>query len=158
MKKTCLYLLVLIIITSCSRTYYIVRHAEKAAPDASIGSDVPLSDAGRVRAIALRDALKSKKIRSIYSTNTIRTRTTVEPLSVELGIPIQTYGPIPDSAFLRKLQQSRGNSLIVGHSNTVDDIVNMLSGEKKISDLNDNAYNNLFVVKLNGNGKVVRVQ
>jgi len=40
---------------------------------------------------------------------------------------------------------------VVGHSNTVDDIVNKLCGQVKIaSDLNDGEYDNLFVVKIKG--------
>jgi hypothetical protein len=39
----------------------------------------------------------------------------------------------------------------VGHSNTVDDIVNALTGEKSIpGDLQDSEYDNLFVVTYKG--------
>jgi broad specificity phosphatase PhoE len=158
MKKACLYILVLLTLTSCSRTYYIVRHAEKAAPDASMSSDVPLSDAGRARALALKEKLNNKNISTIYSTNFIRTKTTAEPLSSALKVPIGIYGPMPDSAFMRKLREGKGNVLIVGHSNTVDDVVNMLTGVKKLNDLEDSVYNNLFVVKMNRNGKVIKTE
>ena len=158
MKKACLYILILLTLTSCGRTYYIVRHAEKAAPDATMSSDVPLSDAGRARAAVLKEELQNKKISRIYSTNYIRTRSTAEPLSSALGVPIDTYGPMPDSAFLRKLLGEKGNVLIVGHSNTVDDVVNMLTGVKQYSDLNDSVYNHLYVIKVNRKGKVMDLQ
>lgn len=158
MKKVCLYILVLFILTSCSRTYYIVRHAEKAAPNAAMSSNVPLSDAGVARAFALKEELQNKKITTIYSTNTIRTKSTAEPLSSALGVPVGIYGPMPDPAFMRKLRDGKGNVLIVGHSNTVDDVVNMLTGEKKYSDLKDSVYNHLYVVKINRGGKVVKTE
>ena len=158
MKKVCLYILVLFILTSCTRTYYIVRHAEKAAPDASMSSDVPLSDAGRARALALQQKLQPEKISAIYSTNYIRTKSTAEPLSSATGVPIGIYGPMPDSIFMRKLRDASGNVLIVGHSNTVDDVVNMLTGEKTYTDLPDSVYNHLYVVKMNRKGKVVKTQ
>jgi phosphohistidine phosphatase SixA len=66
-------------------------------------------------------------------------------------LPIEIYGPTPDSAFVSLLRSKRKNVLIVGHSNTVDDIVNMLCGEIKIpGDLKDNEYGNLFIVKKKG--------
>ena len=47
-----------------------------------------------------------------------------------------------------KLKKLKKNILVVGHSNTVDDIVNGLCNSKKIAaDLQDNEYDNLFVVK-----------
>jgi broad specificity phosphatase PhoE len=135
-----------------------VRHAEKAAPDASMGSDVPLSEAGRTRALALQQKLQQEKISAIYSTNFKRTKSTAEPLSAATGVPIGIYGPMPDSAFMRKLRDASGNVLIVGHSNTIDDVVNMLTGEKTYTDLPDSVYNHLYVVKLNRKGKVVKTQ
>ena len=101
MKKACLYILILFTLTSCTRTYYIVRHAEKAAPDASMSTDVPLSEAGRERSLALQRQLQDEKISAIYSTNYIRTKNTAEPLSAAIGVPVGIYGPMPDSAFLR---------------------------------------------------------
>jgi phosphohistidine phosphatase SixA len=151
MHKLAFVVTIAIFLTSCSRTYYIVRHAEKAVPSPgttmSTPDDPPLSDQGKARAQALKEVLKDKNIASIYSTNTVRTRTTAEPLSQHTGVSIQTYGPRPDSTFINSLKNSNGNVLVVGHSNTVDDIVNGLVNQKKLSDLADSEYNNLFVIK-----------
>jgi len=147
MKILCLCLLVLSL-TACSHTYYIVRHAEKAAPNSAMTTDVPLSDAGKARATALKEELRDRKIRQIFSTNTTRTKSTAEPLREALGLTITQYGPAPDSAFIRQLKQIKSNVLIVGHSNTVDDIVNGLTNRQTIpGDIDDAAYDNLFVVK-----------
>lgn len=148
------FLIVSIVLTSHAQTYYIVRHAEKMATDSAsmMNSDPPLSDAGKDRATTLKEVLKKKDIRYIFSTNTLRTRATAEPLSESKHIPIQTYGPKPDSSFIRRLKGLNGNVLIVGHSNTVDDIVNGLCGKLLLNDLPDAAYDNLFIVT-NNNGQ-----
>jgi hypothetical protein len=41
--------------------------------------------------------------------------------------------------------------LIVGHSNTVDDIVNKLTGQNLLQDLPNSQYGDLFIVKKKGN-------
>ncbi|MGC4034599.1 MAG: phosphoglycerate mutase family protein [Chitinophagaceae bacterium] len=135
------------IATSCSHTYYIVRHAEK---DQAEGNDPALSEAGKVRAIVLRDELKPKHIRYIYSTATVRARSTAMPLSEATSVPITVYAST-DSLVVQLKQIRKGNVLIVGHSNTVDDIVNKLCDETKIAkDLSETQFDNLFIVKFKG--------
>lgn len=137
---------------SCSRTVYVVRHAEKATSSDSsrmMKDDPSLSEAGKVRALVLKDELAGKHIRHIYSTNTIRTRSTAEPLSEAIKIYIETYKNI--DSLISTIKSAKGNVLVVGHSNTVDDIVNKLCGQVKIAtDLKDGEYDNLFIVKIKG--------
>jgi phosphohistidine phosphatase SixA len=72
-------------------------------------------------------------------------------LADQLGLKIETYGPMPDSTFINKLRSLKKNVLIVGHSNTVDDIVNMLCKRKEVAgDLPDSAYSKLFIVTVKG--------
>ena len=149
----------LLILASCSHSYYIVRHAEKATQGTNMSSDVPLSDAGKERAVALKEVLKNKKIGYIFSTNTIRTKTTAQPLADYLRLQIEIYKPMLDSAFINQLRSLKKNTLIVGHSNTVDDIVNMLYNKKEIpGDLKDSEYDNLFIVKKKGSHYVFSVK
>lgn len=149
MSRVLLFLIVLSA-SSCSSTYYIVRHAEKEAPANVMTSDVPLSAEGRERAEALRGELQRQGIRRIYSTNYIRTRETAQPLSATTGISIETYDP-KDTGFITRLRNiDKGNTLIVGHSNTVDDLVNGLTGKNLLQDLPDTQYGDLFVVKKKG--------
>jgi 2,3-bisphosphoglycerate-dependent phosphoglycerate mutase len=148
-KSICFGLLLLA--SSCNTTYYIARHAEKASSKI-MSSDVPLSAEGAERAIALKDSLLHKQIKYIFSTNFTRTKATAGPLSNALNIPITTYDP-NDPVFITKLHSLKGNVLIIGHSNTVDDLVNTLVGKKILNDLPDNAYGDLFIVK-KGKGDV----
>ncbi|MBD0332590.1 MAG: histidine phosphatase family protein [Chitinophagaceae bacterium] len=138
-----------LIFYACNNTFYIVRHAEKETASTMI-TDVPLSKAGEQRAYSLKDALKNKHIRYIFSTNTLRTTSTVKLLSNTIGVKIHLY-EAPDASFINQLKEiKRGNVLIVGHSNTVDDIVNGLTGKKILNDLADDEYGDLFIVKRQG--------
>jgi phosphohistidine phosphatase SixA len=140
-----------LVFSSCSHSYYIVRHAEKATQEANMSSDVPLTEKGKQRAEALKEILKNKKIASVFSTNTIRTKSTAQPTADYFHLATEIYGPRPDSAFIALLKLKKKNTLIVGHSNTVDDIVNMLCGETMVpGDLPDSEYNKLFTVKKKG--------
>jgi 2,3-bisphosphoglycerate-dependent phosphoglycerate mutase len=132
--------LLCLMLLSCSTTrYYIVRHAEKESA-ATMTSGVPLSDQGRQRALSLKNVLINKNVQRIFSTNYARTLATAQPLSTATGISIETYQPA-DSTFSNRLKEvSRGNVFIVGHSNTVDDIVNGLMGKERLQDLPDTQY------------------
>ncbi|HUQ96630.1 MAG TPA: phosphoglycerate mutase family protein [Chitinophagaceae bacterium] len=126
-------------------TFYIVRHAEKEA--AVMTPDVPLSAQGTQHAQALKAALQEKQIAKIFSTAYVRTVATAQPLSEALHIPIETYNAA-DTGFINVLKKYKGiNVLIVGHSNTVDDLVNGLTGKMILHDLPDTQYGDLFIVK-----------
>jgi 2,3-bisphosphoglycerate-dependent phosphoglycerate mutase len=142
--------------SSCAatNTWYIVRHAEKESGTTMTAStiktsDVPLSEQGMKRAEELKNQLQSKKIKYIYSTNTIRAKSTAEPLSKAIAVPVQIYNSV-DSGFVHTLKNAEGNVLVVGHSNTVDDIINSLLGKKILNDLPDAQYGDLFIVHRRG--------
>ena len=142
---------ILLVFSSCSHTYYIVRHAEKATQGSNMSSDVPLTDEGKERAKTIKEILKNKKIAYVFSTNTIRTKSTAQPTADYFHLTTEIYGPGLDSAFIILVKSKKKNTLIVGHSNTVDDIVNMLAGKKELTtDLPDTEYNRLFIVKIKG--------
>src|SRR5687768_17890657 len=90
------FLLVTILFSSCTTTYYVVRHAEKEAGTTMTAttvrtSDVPLSLEGERRAEALKNLLNNKSVNQIWSTNTIRTKKTVEPYGMAVGKEIRLY-------------------------------------------------------------------
>jgi phosphohistidine phosphatase SixA len=148
-----------LLLVSCSTTIYVVRHAEKATgidPETmQTIKDPPLTLEGQERALALKQLLSGKNIKHIYSTNTLRTISTAKPLKeLFLKVPLQLYSSKTDSMdiFIQQLKSIRkGNSLVVGHSNTVDDIANKICGTSVVSgDLKDNEYDNLFIIKKKG--------
>ncbi len=145
----------LFFISSCGNTIYIVRHGEKTVAAANMSSDVELSDAGNERALALKEELKSKNIKYIFSTKYKRTMGTAKPLDEYLDkVQTQFYSPSKDSAsaFIEKLKSiKKGDVLVVGHSNTIDDIANMLTGSTVVSgDLKETDYDNLYEIKRKG--------
>lgn len=154
-----LFLLCSLFLFSCGTTIYVVRHAEKETgidpTTMKTFTDPPLTNGGQERAMKLREMLGGKDIKHIYSTNTLRTISTARPLKeLSLKIPIEIYSSRPDSmdAFIVQLKNIRkGNVLVVGHSNTVDDIANKLCQSTVVTgDLKDNEYDNLFIIKRKG--------
>jgi broad specificity phosphatase PhoE len=143
---------VLLFLLSCkSTTWYVVRHAERENGAAMV-SDPPLSAEGEKQAIDLKNYLQDKNIKTIYSTNYARTVATAEPIRKALGLTLKIYDPKKNDQLIDELKKnSDGNVLVVGHSNTVDDVVNGLTGEAKMTDLADTEYGNVFIVKKKGN-------
>ena len=150
MKFLATLLIYPVFLTSCSHTYYIVRHAEKDTGSQGTqmtANDPPLSEPGRQRSETLKDILKDMNIAYVFATNTIRAESTAQPIADYFAITIQLYSKT-DSAFFEQLKQLKKNVLIVGHSNTVKNIVNGLCNAEKVNaDLSDNEYDNLFAVK-----------
>ncbi|MFT4023861.1 MAG: phosphoglycerate mutase family protein [Flavihumibacter sp.] len=139
-------------ITGCSHRYYVVRHAEKAAAPAGnedLAKDPNLSVAGAERTRALQQRLQNAKITRVYSTATIRTESTAAPVATYFNLPIRKYTKV-DTAFINRLRSLKENVLVVGHSNTVDEIVNGLVPSAHMTDLPETEYDNLFIIKKKG--------
>ena len=74
-------------------------------------------------------------------------------MSEQIGVPIVFYQPSKDStdALITRLKEFKDNVVVVGHSNTVDDLVNKLTGRMDVpGDLPDSEYDNLFIVTKKG--------
>ena len=148
-RTLCLFSL--LFLAACkSTTYFVVRHAEKEG--ARTLSDPPLTTEGEKQALDLKNYLQNKNIKAVYSTNYARTLATAEPTRVLYGVNVKTYNPANHNQLIEELKTiSDGNVLVVGHSNTVDDLVNGLMGNIQFADLPDTEYGSLFIVKKKGN-------
>ena len=122
-------------------TVYIVRHLQKAT-----GDDPPLTAEGAAGAEKLRDMLAKKKVTAIYATQTKRAMQTAEPLAKKLGLAVIAYDPKDPAALAEKVAKDRNAVLIVGHSNTVPELV-AKAGGKQPAPLSDTDYGTVFVVK-----------
>lgn len=133
-------------------TIYLVRHAEKAADGTA---DPKLSKAGKNRAMALIYTLQEDTLNAVFSTNTIRTLSTGIPIADYNAIDIQRYNPKDHETFLEKiLTLYKGKTvLIVGHSNTVPKMLNLLLGNNRYKQFKENQYNDLFMVQSKGLGE-----
>ncbi len=136
------------------RQIYIVRHAEKlTGPEA--GRNPDLSTEGKARAKTLAALLQNKHITHIYSSDTIRTRDTAAPLSDMTGIRVQIYDPRHLDALATRIKAEKGNSLIVGHSNTIRETVLALGGQVEDAPIDEaSEYDRLYRVDLRKDGTV----
>ena len=133
-------------------TIFIVRHAEKA--DAT--KDPDLSEVGRARAEALAKMLKDANITAIYATEFKRTQQTAAPLAKALSITITTLPAEDNAALIAKLRASTGNALVVGHGDTIPDLIKALGISDPIN-IGENDYDNLFAVVLDQKPHLIRL-
>ena len=135
--------------TSGTTTIYVVRHAEKLSSD----SDSPLSPAGEERAVALADRLTDAKVDRIYASTKLRTQQTVGVLAKQLGLePVLLEPGAVDELVARINAEDRGKVvLVVGHNNTVPNIVKGLSGQE-VEALPEACFDRLFRVTIAADG------
>jgi broad specificity phosphatase PhoE len=134
----------------------VVRHAEKSTDDPR---DPSLSPEGQERAKALSSMLRNAGVTDIYTTQYKRTRQTAQPLAQQSGIailerPINASNSATYAHDLAReiLTRSAGKGvLVVGHSNTVPDIVKALSGSA-VPAITDTEYDHIFIVTIPTSG------
>ena len=137
-------------------TILVVRHAEKVA---GTDRDPSISEAGQRRARALVDVAGDARVAAVYTSQTKRTRETAQPLADRSGVPVTVVeaggGDGRQKAAelaSRILSKHRGETvLVVGHSNTVPQIVEALSGTQ-VPAIEDHEYDHLFVVVVPATG------
>ena len=141
-------------------TIFLVRHAERAdtAPGTSptMAADPDLSDAGRARADSLATALKDAKITAIYATEFKRTQQTAAPLAKALGLTVTIVTSKSAPELIDHLKRSKGNVLVVGHSNTVPDIITALGVTTPVT-IGDDDFDNMFLVTLSSPSALLRL-
>lgn len=130
-----------------SPAIFIVRHAERADAGGPAQADPALSQAGKVRASSLAEALRDARISAIYTTEYKRTQETAAPLAASLGVKSEIIPAKDESGLIAKLKANSGNVLVVGHSNTVPEIIKALGISTPVT-LAENDYDDLFLVGL----------
>ena len=134
-------------------TIFVVRHAERA--DAT--KDPDLSEAGRARAEALAKALRDANITAICATEFKRTQQTAAPLAKALGITVTVLQAQDSAALIAKLRALNGNALVVGHGDTIPNLIKALGLSEPIN-IAENDYDNLFSVVLDGKPQLIRLR
>ena len=140
-------------------TIWVVRHAEKEMSDPK-EKDPDLSPEGKERAEALAKYLKGEKLDSIFSTNYKRTKLTGYPTADKIGLTIKTYDAAAQNVFAEGLiKNAKGKKmLIIGHSNTIQEILVAFGAKKPVKDLTDDDYDYVFILTLKGDKKEVKVE
>lgn len=128
---------------------YLVRHGEKA----SVGKDPALTPQGQQRAHNIATILHRTGIQAIFSTPTARTLQTAQPLAQKLGLKIEHYDPATPKALVDKVRSLHGPALVVGHSNTLPELVRLFGGEPG-ADIADDEYDRLYQLTASPDGAV----
>jgi phosphohistidine phosphatase SixA len=148
-------------------TVILARHAEKMdAPR----EDPPLTEAGTARAQKLAGLLAGAGIKAIYTSQFLRTKLTAEPLAKQLGVPVTplTLQMKPSNPrevseqsirqIVDKIMERPGEtSLVIGHSNSVPDVIRMLGGDA-VPTIDEKKFDDLFIVTVYAKGKAKVVQ
>lgn len=138
-------------------TLIFVRHAERAEVPAA---DPGLTDAGQARAKLLAEVLKDVDVvagvDAIYATQFRRTQRTAAPLAGVLGLEVDVADAGAVAEFMEDiLRKHKGEIvLIVGHSDTIAPMIAELGGSKKLPDIAEDEYDNLYIVTIPWFGKV----
>ena len=135
--------------------YYLFRHAEKIA-DGENPRDPALTEEGIVRAENLAEMLGDEGVTQIYSSDYIRTRETVAPLSAATGVAIEIYDPRDLPGFANRLKEIDGVIVISGHSNTTPELTALLSGHET-EPMEESEYDRLYRVEKSGDEFTVTV-
>jgi phosphohistidine phosphatase SixA len=152
LKRSMIVFVLALLITSpaaAQSAVFLVRHAERAdsAPGASptMGADPDLSAAGRARAKSLATLLKDAKVTAIFATEFKRTQQTAAPLAKALRLTVKVIPSKSTADLVKQVEATRGNVLVVGHSNSVPDVVKALGISTPLT-IDDDDFDNLFIV------------
>lgn len=124
---------------------FLVRHAERADAGSTAQKDPNLSATGSARAQALAATLCDAKISAVYTTEFHRTQETAQPLADKLGLQPQIVPAKETGELVAAIQRGAGNVLVVGHSNTLPEIMRAL-GIPEAPTLGEHDYDDLFVI------------
>jgi broad specificity phosphatase PhoE len=152
------------------KTVFLVRHAERADEPRQ---DPPLTEKGIARSEALARLLGTANIKAIYTSQFARTKLTGEPLAKQVGVPVTaiTLKTSPSNPraiaeestqeIVEKImsQQTDGNILVIGHSNSIPDVIKMLGGND-VPTIDEKKFDDLFIVTVYANrrAKVVHLK
>jgi broad specificity phosphatase PhoE len=145
---------------------FLVRHGDTVREKGN--PDVPLSEAGEHRALALAALLKDSGINVIYTTGLQRTVKTAEPLAKLLNIepkvqpqlrPGTKPADIEKFANLLAAEHSQDIVLAVLHSNSAPALLKVLGHAETIK-IPETEFDNLFVIipRPNGTPAVLRLR
>src|SRR5580704_15634861 len=136
-------------LTANSTVVIVIRHAEKLSVSAP---DPELSEAGQASAALLvrmfGETQGTGRLDAIYTSSALRNRMTAAPLAARLGIvPIVAPSDDPKGLARRIVRENSGKRvMVIGHTNTVPEIVAALSGRSDIPQIDEKEYSNMYIV------------
>jgi broad specificity phosphatase PhoE len=145
--------LLLVTNANAATVFFIVRHAEKASTG---GKDPDLSVQGQKRADALAHILKDSQITSVFVTEFKRTQETATPIARAAHVNLTVVPANDIGALVEKLRALNGNALVVGHGNTIPDLLKALGIATPVSILDDD-YTEIFTVLVGDAPQLIRL-
>lgn len=133
-------------------SWYVMRHLQKAQ-----GPDPALSTEGAANARKLASRFDDDRPTAIYVSTTKRAAETAGPLAAKLGITVKTYDPGDTPGLVARVRSEPGTVLVVGHSNTVPDIVAALGGVRP-GDMAETEFGDIFRVRRDGSVERLRLE
>ena len=131
---------------------YVSRHAEKMAE----GKDPGLTPQGQARARSLALILRKVGIKNVFSSTAQRAQQTARPLAAQAGLEVQLYDAGKPAVVVDKIKALAGPTLLIGHSNTVPELVRMLGGTAG-APLAEDEFDRLYQVSIAADGSVSTV-
>ncbi|MBE0424167.1 MAG: histidine phosphatase family protein [Lutibacter sp.] len=131
-------------------TYFLIRHAEKVRENPA-DKNPDLNERGFQRAENWKKVLQHISFDAIYSTDYKRTLKTAEPIAKKCNLEPIIYNPSKVDFDLFKLENAGKNVLIVGHSNTIPQFVNVLIKQQKYQEMDDDEFSHLYIITVIGN-------
>lgn len=139
----------------------VVRHAEKSTDDPK---DPSLSEQGIARASKLAAVLKDVDLKAVYATQYKRTQQTGLPSATQAGLQLNVRPTSKEntktytSDLLKEIRKKhRGETvLIVGHSNTVPEIVKHITG-LDVTPIGEKEFDRLYVITLGKKPRMLSV-
>jgi len=132
-------------------TVIVLRHAEK---ELGTIDDSPLSTAGEQRAQELArmfgDTATASRVDAIFISDTRRSAQTAAPLALRLRLTPEIYPARDIDTLISRIHSAhRGRTtLIIGHSNTVPEIVHRLAPGFSAPAMGENEYDSIFVISV----------
>lgn len=144
-----------------TQVVFVVRHAERAdagsAAAQSMKADPPLSAAGRTRAERLAAILREARIAHVFTTELRRARETAAPVAAAAHVEPVAVPSKDVDGLIARVTAAKGVSLVVGHSNTVPEILKKLGVSEPVH-IGDEEFGDLFVVVRGASGDVSLVR
>ena len=125
-------------------TVILVRHADRTGTIDQLNTD------GIIRAQELARILDEANISAIYASTANRTQQTADPLATQIGINATIYDTSDLAALADDIKTNHKGEviLVVGHSNTVPQTINLLGITPALPDIPYTEFDNLYIVTL----------
>ena len=147
--------------SQATTTIIFVRHAEQTSHDEA---DPSLSEAGKRRVAELTRQLEFadvvQGIDAIYSTELKRSTETAQPLAERLDLPINIYEIDDTETVLAEILKAYKGKviLVVGHSNTVPELIANLGASKNVPPIEPDEFDNIYIISIPWFGKTKTIR